>query len=132
MSSQRPCHHRTCAWSEPVEFALRPGIHTARRWRYAEVHETCTDCGQQLSAFRVDLRGVESFGKVYRVVFEGDRVREGNGYRLAADGEGPPAIVLRQYADLAGPAFDVDPPIPLTTIEAAFEDDYPFALVRGC
>ncbi|MCK9521096.1 MAG: hypothetical protein M0R74_19040, partial [Dehalococcoidia bacterium] len=82
-----------------------------------------------LSALRIDLRGVETFGKVYRVVFDGDRVREGNGYRLATGGEGGPAIVLRQYADLAGPAFDVDPPIPCANVVAAFEDDYPFALV---
>jgi|GEM_PF-2669413 len=130
MTATRACPHSARSWTPPEEFVLRPAVHTGRGWRYAEVTQVCSDCEEPLRAFRVDLRGVESFGRVYRIVFETDRVREGNGYRLIVEGLDQPHIVLTQFADITGPAFDVDPPIPCTSVVAAFEDDYPFALVR--
>lgn len=130
MTAQQICPHTARSWTQPEEFVLRPAVHTGRGWRYAHVEQVCSDCGEPLRAFRVDLRGLESLGRHYRIVFEENRVREGNGYRLVAARDEQPHIVLTQCASVAGPSFDVDPPIPCTAIVAAFEDDYPFALVR--
>lgn len=125
------CSHAHRRWSGPAEFELRPALPVRRPWRYAEYREHCLDCGRDLDRLRLDLRGRRAPGRLYRVLFENSRVREGDAYRVdAAVADGAPLLVLSQSAGPGGPSFDVDPPIPCASIIAAYEDDRPFALVR--
>ncbi|MGE5595668.1 MAG: hypothetical protein ACM3S1_06475 [Hyphomicrobiales bacterium] len=129
MSRPGPCAHLARRWGEPAIFDLEPALPTTRSWRYADLREVCADCGQWLAGVRVDLRGDHPLRRLYRVIF-GERVREGTGYRLQMQAAGPPLLVLNQSAGVGAPVFDVEPPIPCTEIDAAYEDDVPFALIR--
>lgn len=125
----RLCAHRHTTWPQPSVFTLEPALQTTRTWRYAECEQLCTDCGQRLQALRVDLRGAHRQGPVYRIVF-GSRILEGNSYRLEWTLGGVPTLILQQSTDPEAPVFDVQPSIECSAVDAAFEDDFPFALVR--